>query len=502
MSLLAGLDLGTTSIKAVVFDSQSGRVLAISQQATPVSHPRPDWSEHDPQQLWQTVCRCLRDACSQLAVRGGSIHAIAISSMAEAGFPLNSSGQALTPAIAWFDRRSAPQASAIETRLGREALYEISGQRVTASFGITKWLWQREHQADIMKQACFWLPLPAYILYRLCGVRAVDYSIASRALLFDQNHLDWSSPLLDLAHLTHENLPKLAPGGTPVGQVSPSAAQETGLSTSTQCVLGGHDHLCAAFAAGGVKSGSLVDSTGTAEAVVLVVPAFQPDPSLGERGFACYAHVLPDQFILKGGLKAAGSSLEWLAKLLSPGEGGPDYAALEAEARACLGRSGPLWLPHLLESGSPEADPLSRGALVGVRLEHTRGDLFRAMLESLACWLRQNVEEMQAALNIPADTISLLGGTTRIRLFAQIKADMLNRPVDLPQLPEAAGVGAALLAGLGSAVFSSPTEALSSLHYDNVRLTPNSARRQAYEQLYRQTYLKLYPSLHDIHRRL
>ena len=497
MTLLAGLDLGTTTIKAVLFDTQSGKISAVYRQPTPVSHPQPDWSEHDPQLLWEAACRCLRHVAS-----GYIVHALAISSMAEAGVPLNSSGQPVAPAVAWYDRRSAPQSAFVENQLGNDKLFSISGQRVSASFGLTKWLWLRENKPDIADQVRWWLPLPAYILYRLTGIRAVDYSIASRALLFDQNSLDWSPLLLDLAGLRSENLPELASGGSFVGYLTAQAADETGLTVSTRCVLGGHDHLCAAFAAGASHSGTVVDSTGTAEAVVLVTPAFQPDPYLGEHGYACYAHILPGQFVVKAGLKAAGSSIEWLARLLSPSTSEPDYPALEAEARATLGQLGPLWLPHLLESGSPEADPLSRGALVGARLDHHRGDLFRGLLEGLACWLRQNLADLQSTLDIPIETVSLLGGTTRLQLLNQIKACVLNRPVQVALTPEAAAVGAALLAGMGSGVFNSSVEALSSLSYTSLQVEPDPVLSSTYEHVYRQAYLPLYQSLREIHHHL
>ena len=233
-----------------------------------------------------------------------------------------------------------------------------------------------------------------------------------------------------------------------------------------------------------------------------VLPEFLPDPALGERGFACYAHVLGGKYVLKGGLKSAGSSIQWLAQLLSPPGEEADYARLEAGACEGVGRiSGPLWLPHLLESGSPEADPLSRGALVGARLEHSRADLFRGLLEGLACWLRRNLEEMQAFTGQPVETLTLLGGTTRLRLLSELKADLLGCPVRVSEIPEAAAVGAALLAGLGSGVFTSPAQAVESLQYGSTIIEPDAQRAAWYERIYQDVYLPLYPALKDIQHR-
>jgi xylulokinase len=492
MPFLLGLDLGTTTIKAVRYDSSIGQVVATAERPTPITHPRADWSEHDPEELWQAACACLREAGGELPCSG-----LAISSMAEAGLPVDAAGKALAPIIAWFDRRSAAQAEALERQVGREALYRITGQRISPSFGATKWLWLREHYPDLPLDTARWMPIPAYLLQRLCGRAAVDYSIASRSLLFDQTQLDWSPELMRAVGLSVERLPAAFPGGTVVGPLTPSAAGETGLPVGTPCVTGGHDHLCAAFAAGAGAPGVLADSCGTAEAVVLIVDGFRADPAMMAAGYPCYAHVLKGQYNLKGGLKAAGRSIEWLAGLLSGSEK-PDYAALEAAAWQGVGKeAGPLWLPSLLESGTPYNDPNRRAALVGLTVRHRAGDVFRGLLESLACWLRHNVETMQSLSGMPVERVILLGGTTRIGLLSQLKADLLNQPVEVPDIPQSAAVGAALLAGMGAGVFASAGEACASLRYGKQVLTPEPGRTGWYENVYRESYLPLYLALYE-----
>ena len=505
MPLLAGVDLGSTSIKAVLFDSSAGRVLASTSRSTPLSHPTPttpsgvaQWSEHDPEALWQAVCACLYEVCHGQAVVG-----VSVASMAEAGLALDAAGQPLDAIIAWFDRRSEPQAAWIEAQIAPDELFRLTGQRVSPSFGITKLLWLREHRPHVFQRMQTWLPVPSYILYRLTGERAVDYSIASRSLLFDQNRLDWSPELLSLTGISAGQLPAVFAGSAACGQVSAIAAAQTGLQPGTICAAGGHDHLCASFAAGACQVGAVVDSTGTAQAVVQVLPAFLPDPRLAERGYACYTHVVDGQVILKAGLKAAGGAVDWLARRLSSPGTEPEFADLESAARAGVGRrAGPLWLPHLLESGSPQSDRRSRAALVGARLDHDSGDIFRAMLESLAFWLRQNLDEMQALTGQPVGDVSLIGGITRLNLLSELKADVLNRPVHVPDIPEAAAVGAALLAGLACGVYETPAEALQSLRYGSRQFLPDAGRAGWYDRLYQEAYLPLYGTLKDIHHRL
>lgn len=243
--MLLGLDIGTTSIKAVLYDPAQGRVVRRAARPTPVDHPQPGWSEHDPEALWKTTVQCIREAAI-----GAPVHALAISSMAETGVLVDADFQPAAPAIAWFDRRSEPQAARIEHKISIERLYQITGQRASPSFGITKLLWIKENQPAAFQGGRHWLPVPAYLLWRLTSEVAVDCSIASRTLAYDQRTGDWSREVLDLLDLPVSLFPAVKQGGTAVGKISTQAADKSGLPVTTICVLGGHDHLCAAFAAG------------------------------------------------------------------------------------------------------------------------------------------------------------------------------------------------------------------------------------------------------------
>lgn len=494
MPLLLGLDLGTTSIKAVLYDSDSGRIVRTAARPTPVSHPREGWSEHDPEDFWRAAVAVIREAAQGQPVTG-----LAISSMAEAGVLIDPDGRAVSPILAWYDRRSEPQAAWVEHTVSVADLYRITGQRVSPSFGVVKLLWLRENLPEAFKRGARWLPVPAYVLWRLSHTCAVDYTIAARTLVFDQPNLTWSQRLLDAFDLPVSLFPPVYPGSSVVGNVTAQAADETGLPQTTQCALGGHDHLCATFAGGAHTAGAVTDSTGSANALLMLMPRFMPDPPLGERGYASYAYLLKGLYVLKGGLKAAGNAVEWLVRQIAPDDSGQRYAELEALAAEGVGRrAGPLWLPHWIGSGTPEGDRFSRAALVGVQFEHGRGDLFRALLEGLACWTRYNLDEMQAMTQVQLDSLTLIGGVTRIQLLSQLKADVLNHSVVVPQVPEAAATGAALLAGLGTGVFTNPLEAASSPQYGRTQVDPIPAHVDWYEALYQQVYRPLYAALKPV----
>lgn len=501
MANLIGLDIGSTSLKAVLLDSDTGKVIQTASRPTPVLHPLPERSEHDPESLWQSAAVCLREVMQSTG--NPLVSGLAISSMAEAGVPLDREMHPVAPIIAWYDRRSEPQAAWIEQQMDISSLYAITGQRVSPSFAVTKILWLRDHEPQAYDRIAHWLPVPSYLLWRLTGEMAVDYTIASRTLLFDQNTLDWSPRLLEVFGVKAEILPPVHPGGTLIGMINAQAALETGLPEGTPCFTGGHDHLCATLASGATLPGAAADSTGSAQALIMLLPRFQPRTSLAEGGYAYYAYLLRSIFALKGGMKAAGSGMEWLVRQLTSPGGELNYRRLEQEAWQGIGKkAGPLWLPHLIGSGSPQGDRFSRAAMVGVQFEHSQGDLFRGMLEALACWMRHNLEEMQSQTGIAVHQVTLTGGVTRLRLLSQLKADVIRLPMLVPEIPESAAVGAALLAGLGAGVFDHPSEAVQSLKYPCAIFQPDPVRTEWYEELYHQVYRPLYASLSQVNTAL
>ena len=497
MGYLLGLDIGTTTIKAGLYDPQTGQLARLTSQPTPVEHPSPPLSQHDPDILWQAICRCLREISSD-----HSIDALAISSFAEAGLPLDSQGKPLYPIIAWYDPRTAPQAEWWQKQLSMEELYLITGQRLSPSFGVNKYLWIKEHHPQVIADMAKWASCSDYILFRLTGKLVTDYTQASRTMLFDQKSLSWSEKMLGLAGIRVDQLPLIQCGGTIAGGVTDKAAKETGLPSGLPCALGGHDHLCAALAVGGIQPGIAVDSMGTSQSTLVVVDQFLSNLEVVKHGFVCYAHVIPDAYILKAGIHSAGGAIEWLAGLLTANKGTDnpiDFRKLEQEVSQGVGQTiGPLWLPHFNGSGTPEVDWNSRAALLGVRIEHTHGDLLRGLWESQAFWLKHNIEEIRHLTGQNIKNIILLGGTTRLQLLSRLKSSILNLPVLIPNLSESAATGAALLAGIGIGTFKKPQEAVDSLKIEMEKINSDETLSEWYQPIYDNLYLRFYPALKEI----
>ncbi len=497
---LLGIDVGTTNTKAVILDRDSGRILAQGSVATRTHHPTQAESEFDADELWDTVVRCVRQAVALCDVPE-QIRAISVASMGEAGFPLDEHGNVLYRAIAWHDPRTTPQAQWWSDTLGKERIYAITGQVLQPMFGINKLLWLRDNKPDVFARMRHWLSIEDYVLWKLSGRTATDYSIASRTMMFDQGARTWSNTLFNHVGLSSELFPVPVPSGRAIGLIEKRVAEDVGLSPSTTVVTGGHDHLCAALAVGVVRPGSILDSTGTAGVVLALSQTFEGNNALLAGGYASYAYVLPHTYVTMGSIHFAGGALEWLIKLLYGGDM-PSLTeerytqALQEAAQVPIGANGVTILPYLLGTGTPLGQDTATAALLGLTPSHGRPELVRALMESLCFWLRDNLETF-AAINIASlhPDIIAVGGATRATAFMQIKADVTGCRIHVPLIDEAAATGAALLAGMGIGAFATVNDAVSSIKRNEKIYEPDQEAVKVYSDLYERAYL---PARHAV----
>ncbi len=492
---LVGIDVGTTNTKTVIFDAESGQIRAVGSSRTLTRHPQPSLSEFDADDLWNTVLASIQAAIRQCD-RPERIRAIAVSSMGESGFPIDASGNVLHAAIAWYDQRTAAEASWWENTVGRERLFMLTGQIPQPLFGVNKLLWLRNHVPHVFERIHHWLSIEDFVLWKLSGDIATDYTIASRTMLFDQHVLTWSEPLLQQAGMPQDWFSRALPSGTAIGTIRKDVAKQTGLPEQTIVSTGGHDHLCGALAAGITQPGHLLESMGTASALLAVSATFNPGRELLEAGSTSYAYVIPHTYITMGSLNFAGGALEWIVTLLY-GQGKQENVSSEIFAQALqeaveipAGSHGATILPAFLGSGTPYGKSSAHGAILGLTPVHGRPELVRALMEGLAFWLRDNIA-MLCNLGIapPQPTITVIGGTTQATPLLQIKADITGCSIKVPQIAEAAATGAALLAGIGAQIFRSGEEAASALRHTVQMYEPDPQAVEIYNEIYEQTYL-------------
>src|SRR5436305_7120255 len=492
---LVGIDVGTTNTKTVIFDVETGRIRAVGSSRTIVRHPVPEWSEFDAEDVWRTVLQSIQAAVQQCD-RPERIHAMSVASMGESAFPVDADGNVLHAAIAWYDQRTAPEAQWWENTAGRERIFTITGHIPRLTYGVNKLFWLRNHLPQVFERMYHWLSIEDFVLWKLSGSFATDYSIASRTMLFDQRTLTWSESLLEQAELPVAWFPPAFPSGTAIGSVSKEVADYTGLPLQAIVTTGGHDHLCGALAAGVTHPGQLLESIGTASVLLAVSDAFRPTPELLEAGFNSYAYVVQNTYVTLGTLNFAGGALEWIVTLLygqgKQGTVSPENfaQALREAAEIPPGARGAIILPSFLGSGTPYAKSSARGAILGLTPSHNRPELVRALMEGLAFWLRDNTAMFYGLGIAPLKPqITVIGGTTQAAPLLQIKAEISGCPLKVHQIPEAAATGAALLAGTGANIFRSGEEAASSVRYAVQTYEPNAQAVEIYNTIYEQAYL-------------
>jgi xylulokinase len=497
--LLVGLDFGTGRIRAIAVDMH-GRIVAEAALPTPTRFPQPGWAEHDPRELWQTVCNVFKSLTQALGP-SPPIAGLAVASFGEAGVLIGPDGSELGPVIAWYCGRTVAEGEAMRAKLGDDYVFATSGVTANHTFGLGKLLWWRRHHPDFFAKAKYWLNMADWVTFRLTGEARTDFTLASRTNALDLKRRCWSEELLGKLDISPRLFAPLIANGVVVGRVHARAAAETGLPRKAIISAGGHDHIISTTAANTDESGVLLDSMGTAEAQLLIndAPVFDDRFRLGGYQQGVLAVGKP-RYYLCCGLSTSGGAVEWFRTQ----SGGTDYDVLIAEAQEVpAGSNGVCFLPHLRGGDQPYPNPNARAGFIGVGGDSSQGVLFRSVLEGVAMSIKLGVEGMLALDGVASlKRIRVIGGGTRNDLWMKIKASVYGRAIEVTPLNEGTCLSAAMLAGLGSGLFATVAEARSAMAraLGGVRIVkPDDDWTERYDRLYRNVYSRLAPTLSPIH---
>ncbi len=482
---LIGIDAGTQSIRAIAFD-QAGRKIAGAARPTPIARMGRG-GEHDPDAIFAAVVDALTEVGGALA--GRPVAGIAAASFGECCVLVDEAGKAVAPSIAWFDPRTGPAADAVAAALGPERVFAITGAAVDPTITLFKLAWMHEHWPEAFGRTRRVLMMADWIAFRLSGEAATDHSLASRTSYFSIHDRQWSSELLTLAGLTTDRLAPLRPSGAGLGPVQPGILAATGIAGRPIVGVGGHDHVVGSFAVGFTVPGTILDSMGTAEALLVAPSVPLADPEILKYGFSQGAIATNRQMsFLHAGIDSSGGTVEWWRGIV----GNAPLATLIAEAGTVpVGSGGIAFLPHLAGSPPPRRDPGARGAFIGLTTAATRGSLYRAMLEGLALQARVMLDGLTRLAGIPASQpVRVIGGSSRNPLFLQIKANAFARRLVVVDEAEATALGAALLGGIAGGIFPDLDAALAGLDRREHNVEPDAdagrydlLRTSVFEQL-------------------
>ncbi len=504
MPSLMGVDVGTTGAKALLI-GESGRVLGSATAEYPLSTPRANWCEQDPEDWWRATVRVIQAVLSQARAALGDVGGLGLTGQMHGLVLLNAEGRVLRPAILWNDQRTGPECAAITERIGSSRLLDLVSNPALPGFTAPKILWVRAHEPKIYEKVVRVLLPKDYVRFRLTGEFATEVSDASGTLLFDVRRRAWAGEMLRALDIPREWLPACHESPVISGRVTDGAARATGLPTGLPVAGGGGDQAAQAVGTGIVRDGLVSATIGTSGVIFAHTDELRQEP----RGLLhAFCHAVPGRWHVMGVMLAAGGSLRWFRDALGQPEtaaahpvGVDPYDLLTQEAaRVRPGSQGLVFLPYLAGERTPHADPNARGAFVGLTLGHTKGHLVRAVLEGVAFGLRDSLELMRA-LGQSAFQVRVSGGGARSALWQQILADVFGVEIVAVSPTEGAAFGAALLAGVGTEIFGSVEEACERCVRIASRVTPISEHVAQYEERY-ELYRSLYPALKPAFDRL
>lgn len=487
MAYLLGIDISTTGAKALLIDER-GYVVASHTTPQPISTPKPLWSEQNPADWWSGICASIRAVLTTEANAAENIAAIGLTGQMHGLVCLDASGKVLRPSILWNDQRTQQECDEITALLGLERLIQLTGNRALTGFTAPKILWVRRHEPEVYAQIAHILLPKDYVRFKLTGVYATDLADGAGMLLLNVAERRWSDEVLGKLEIPAAWLPAAYEGTAVTGTLSSDAAQLTGLRAGTPVVGGGGDQAAQAVGVGAVKPEIAALTVGTSGVVFAPLDsyAYEPDGRLH-----AFCHAAPGLWHFMGVMLSAAGSLQWYRDTLAPTE---DFDKLVNEASDIPpGSEGLQFLPYLTGERTPYADPLARGAFIGLTSRHTRAHLTRAVMEGVAFGLRDSFElikQSEAGRRIAQVRIS--GGGAKSPLWRQIMADVLNTPLVSVDAVEGAAYGAALLAGVGAGVWSDVNEAATRVQLGEETLPTH--QHTAYASAYA-IYRSLYPTL-------
>lgn len=482
-----GIDLGTGSTKAVAVNA-GGKTIATSQYHYATQHPQPDFSEQDPEVIWQASVKCLNDIVNEIA---SPPVAVSFSSAMHSILPVDIKGNALANAMLWADARSANIAEGIKNSADGEAIYNNTGTAIYAMSPLCKLIWLRENQRQVYDRSFKFISIKEYIWFKLFGVFEVDYSVASATGMLDILQLNWYQPSLDLAGISSGKL------STPVNTThqrfltAPNHVL-TVIPLTVAFVIGATDGCCANLSGNAVRPGIAALTIGTSGAVR--VGSSRPVYNYAAMTFN---YLLNEHtFICGGAVNNGGAAVDWLLKdFLKADKLGDDtyYNLFKQIDTVAAGSNGLIFLPYLYAERAPVWDAKSSGAFLGINFKHQQQHFLKAALEGICFALYDVLNAVEESAD-GVEEIVVSGGFISSAVWVQLLADITGKRLLLLPGSDSSALGAAFLAMEALGIDIQPI--LKAESDNNITVEPNAVTHQIYSTIF-PIYKKLYTDLKE-----
>ena len=459
-----GVDLGSTNIKAAIYDKNFNLV---DRQSRPVNYIRENgFVEFDAYVYCRDLIGLLADMVKKNHV--ANIRQIAFTGQAESLVVLGHHGRPLMNAISWMDERSTEECKVLGAQFDAATCEAVTGQMaVLPTWPATKILWLKNNRPDIYEKADCYMLLKDYIVYCLTGEKVADMSIATFSFYFDIYNKCYWKEMLEAIGVPETKLPRLCEPCTVAGGLLEEVAEQMGLSTQTKVNVGTLDHFAGMIGTGNIEKGGITLSTGTVMALATMSSAEEGK----NTGIAMHYGFIPNTYVMLPVVESGGVSLEWFRRSCMK----CDYD----EMNNTLAKREPnelLFLPYLVGTSAPEFDAEANGVFWGLRQEHDAIDMAGAVMEGVSFVLRKNCEHI-AKNGVQLKSIIATGGGAKSAIWCQMQADITGLPVSIPKEKEAACLGAALIAAVSDGRFTDYAQAVDTCVELTHSYKPNSTDR-------------------------
>jgi xylulokinase len=485
-----GVDIGTFESKGVIADA-GGEVVAMATRPHRMLVPQPGWAEHRPREdWWGDLVAIVGELLTTSGLDPRAIDAVATSAIGPCMLPVDAAGEPLMNAVLYgVDTRASAQIASLNARLGEAAIFEACGNALTSQSVGPKILWLRERHPEVFARAARFLTSTTYLVWRLTGEYVIDhYTAANFSPLYDVRRLAWSAELAD-GIVEPDRLPRACWSTEVAGCVTAAAAAETGLAEGTPVIVGTVDATAEAVSVGVQAPGDMMFMYGSTVFIIQVTDRPVRDPRLWYAPW-----LVAGSHASMAGLATSGTLTRWFRDELARDA---DFGELVTEAGASpRGARGLLCLPHFSGERTPIHDPRAKGAFVGLDLTHTRGDLFRAVLEGIAAGTA-HVMDTYREVGAPPDRVYAVGGGTQNPVWLQATSDLGAVTQLVRQRTVGASYGDAFLAAVAVGT-ASPADIE---RWNPVLRTVSPERVPAYERQY-PLWKALYERTADISHQL
>lgn len=484
--LVIGIDCSTTASKVIVWNI-AGEAVAEGRCAIPLLMPQPAWHEQPAELWWTATAQALREAVSQVEPR--RLAALCITHQRETFVPVDSNGQPLRNAIVWMDERCRSLLPELDRICDRDSVQRITGKPLSGNLSLAKIYWLKQNEAAVFERAFKFLDVHAFLVHKLTGYFRTGWGCVDPTGLFDMRTQSWADELIQAIGLRRDQLPDIFPTGDIIGKVTREAAVACGLPIGLPVVAGIGDGQAAALGANITQPTIASLSLGTS-----IVTGTLAETYLTDRAFRTTNSGLRNTFLLEAVILSGTYLINWFRDNF--GSDHTTEALEEAIQGVPPGSAGLMLVPYWNSVMNPYWDAGASGIVVGWRGIHNSTHLYRSILEGIAFEIRLHMDGMQAALGTSIESFVAAGGGAHSATWCQIIADITGKSIVCSMTPEAAALGAGILAAQAVGLYPDVRAAAAAMtRIEPAPFVPDPARYAFYSRLYEQVYRHLFPAL-------